>query len=81
MTLTREKLSAFLEKKMTTGDVAGDTALFSTGALDSVSQLDLIMLIESAAGITIDQADITLENMDSMDRILAFVEGQTRSTG
>ncbi len=81
MMLTRETLTAFLKKKTNIGDFAGDTPLFSTGTLDSVSQLDLIMLIESSAGITIDQADITLDNMDSMDRILTFVDRQTSRGG
>lgn len=77
MSLTAEDLTEFLKSKANLDDVQGDTPLFSSAALDSVSQLDLIMLIESKAGITINQADITLDNMDTVDKILAFVGRQT----
>ncbi len=77
MPLTSEVLTEFLRSKAQLDEIASDTPLFSSAALDSVSQLDLIMLIEAQAGITIQQADVTLDNMDTVDRILAFVGRQT----
>lgn len=79
MALTADKLLAFVRDKMASVDVDGDTALFSTGALDSVNQLNLILFIEGEAGITINQMDITLDNFDSVNRIQAFVSTQVPS--
>jgi acyl carrier protein len=76
MPLTFEILVDYVRAKARLDDVRGDTPLFSTGALDSVSQLDLIMMIESEAGIAVSQADVTLDNLDTIDRILAFVARQ-----
>jgi len=36
----------------------------------------LIMFIEHTAGLRVHPADVTLDNFDSIDRILAFVEAQ-----
>ena len=38
--------------------------------------VDLIMFIENAAGLQVHPADVTLDNFDSIDRILAFVEAR-----
>ena len=79
MRLTEEKLIAFVRTKMSTDDVDGDTPLFSTGALDSVNQLNLILFIESEARFTVNRTDVTLENFDSVHRIMNFVSAQTKS--
>lgn len=50
------------------------TLLFSTNLLDSFSIVDLIMFIEKQAGIRLDAWDVTLENLDSIERILRYVE-------
>ena len=36
--------------------------------------VNLIMFIEDIAGVRVHPADVTLDNFDSIDRILAFVE-------
>ena len=41
--------------------IDGQTALFSSGALDSVAMLDLIMFVEDQAGIEIRADEVTLD--------------------
>ncbi len=53
-----------------------DTPLFSSGALDSVAMLSLIALVEEAAGIEIRAEDVTLDNFDSVGRIVRFAEAR-----
>ena len=76
MALSKKKLLDFIKEKIRTDELNEKTLLFSTGNLDSVSQLDLILFIESEAGITVDQLDVTLENFDSIEHILKFVSSK-----
>jgi acyl carrier protein len=58
-------------------DVSGvdeSTPLFSANLLDSFSMVDLIMFIEKQGGIKMDVWDVTLDNLDSIGRILRLVE-------
>ncbi len=75
MALTREALCAYLEGTLgvPSDDLADPEALlFSTGILDSFSMVDLIMFIEGEAGVQLSPADVRLENLDSVSRILAL---------
>ena len=76
MALNRENLRRYLHEKqgLEPEDFEDDTMLFSSGLIDSFSMVDLIMFIEDTAGFRVHPADVTLDNFDSIDRILAFVE-------
>jgi acyl carrier protein len=50
-----------------------ETPLFSEGLLDSLVVLDLVALIEKESGITFAVSEINLDNLDSVERILAFI--------
>ena len=63
---------------LATGSFDGSTPLFSSGMLDSFTMVDLIMFIEKSAGVRLDPSDVTLDNLDTIDRILAFV-GQRKA--
>ena len=78
MALDRKSLRRFLQEKqgLEPEDFDDDTLLFSSGLIDSFSMVDLIMFIEEAAGFRVHPADVTLNNFDSIDRILAFVEAR-----
>lgn len=51
-----------------------DTKLFSSGLIDSLSVIDLVCFVESKIGHAIPPSDITLENFDSVARIIVFAE-------
>jgi D-alanine--poly(phosphoribitol) ligase subunit 2 len=57
-----------------------DTALFSSGLIDSLSVMDLVCFVESEIGCTIPPAAITLENFDSVNHIVRFA-GTLASAG
>jgi acyl carrier protein len=75
MSLTAEKLAMFVADKsgVPMSDITEETPLFSTGLLDSVSMIDLILLIEREANLEVWEADVTLDNFDRIDRILAYI--------
>ncbi|TPV92611.1 MAG: acyl carrier protein [Myxococcales bacterium FL481] len=74
MPLDADALLQFVRTSAKNDSIAIDTPLFSTGELDSVHQLNLIMLVETQAGITVSQGDVTLENFDSVQCVLDYVE-------
>ncbi|MCV2869493.1 phosphopantetheine-binding protein [Defluviimonas sp. WL0002] len=51
-----------------------ETELFSSGLLDSVLMIGLIMFIEQKCGIQVRAEDVTLDNFDTPERIKNFVE-------
>ncbi|MGE5611057.1 MAG: acyl carrier protein [Bacillota bacterium] len=78
MALTRETLLDYLATRMGVDVAAVDdtTTLFSSNILDSFSMVDLIMFIESEAGVKMDVWDVTLDNLDSIGRILQFAKAK-----
>lgn len=76
MELTLDALSDHLRDKagVDMSKVKPDTPLFTSGLVDSFSMVELVLLIESKCGIKMKATDVNLDNLDSIERILAFVE-------
>jgi acyl carrier protein len=51
-----------------------DTSLFSSGLLDSFSMVDLLSFVEKLTARKFRVVDVNLDNLDSIDRIVAFLE-------
>jgi D-alanine--poly(phosphoribitol) ligase subunit 2 len=78
MALTQEMLFKFLAGDLDVEDeVKDDTLLFSTSLIDSFQMMSLIEYIEKNSGIRVPPTDVTLENLDSVSRILAYVARRT----
>jgi acyl carrier protein len=73
--ITEEKLTAFLEDDLgvDVSDIDADTLLFSSQVVDSFALVTLMMFLEKEAGIRISPADVNLDNMDSIARMIAYV--------
>lgn len=78
MTLTRDSLLLFLERQLgvDTNGVDEDTPLFSSGLIDSAGMVDLIVHVETEAKIRLAPDDVTLDNLDSIGRILRCAAGR-----
>ena len=50
-----------------------DTALFSSGIIDLLSVIDLVLFVEEQVGQFVPATDITLGNFDSVGRIVRYV--------
>ncbi|MDM8559133.1 acyl carrier protein [Candidatus Parabeggiatoa sp. HSG14] len=76
MPLTYEKLLNYLDTEMglDISEIDDETLLFSTALLDSFSLVELITFIEKEANIKISPTEVNLDNLDSVSRILNFVE-------
>jgi acyl carrier protein len=53
------------------------TSLLDQGIIDSTGVLEVIMFIESTFGVTVEDAEMLPENLDSIERIAAFVARKT----
>ena len=75
--ITHEGILEFLEDDLgiDTEDIETQTLLFSSGIIDSFALVTLMTFLESAGNFRIAPADVNLDNMDSIDRMLLYVEG------
>lgn len=51
-----------------------EDSFLETRILDSIGVLELVQFIEETWGITVDDADLTPENFDSIDLAAAYVK-------
>jgi acyl carrier protein len=79
MPLTRDALAGFLTSKLglSMTDVDDATPLFSSGLIDSFSMVDLLLFVEESIGKRIDPSEVSLDNLDSVERILAFATAKS----
>ena len=77
MTVTSESLLHFLSDELAIDatNLSAGTPLFSSGLVDSFAFVSLLAHIESESGFQIEPTDINLDNFDSIERILAYVDG------
>lgn len=77
MAITAQTLIEFLKDSLNVEEEIGEeTELFSTGILDSVAMLNVISFVEEKARVEISPGDVTLDNFDTVSRILGYVESQ-----
>ncbi len=73
---TKAKIRVYIVENLLLGDARGledDVSLLETGILDSTGAVELVQFIESEFGVTIEDREITADNLDSVDRICTFV--------
>ena len=54
-----------------------DASLLEEGVLDSTGVLNVVMFIEETFGIEVEDEELVPENLDSIDKLVAFVERKT----
>ncbi len=59
------------------GEVSDSDSFLENGVIDSTGVLELVLFLEESFNITVEDDDITPENLDSMDNIKAFVVSKT----
>jgi acyl carrier protein len=77
--LDKGRIVTFLggELGVDTATVSDDTPLFSSGLIDSFSLVRLMVFLESEGQFRINPTDVSLDNMDSVARIVRFVAQAT----
>lgn len=54
-------------------EVPRSESLLELGVMDSTGAMDLVMYLESEFGITVADEELVPDNLDSIERIAAFV--------
>jgi acyl carrier protein len=77
MTATKERIREFIVGNFYVADAGAledDGSLLDQGIIDSTGVLELITFLESSFGISVDDAEILAENLDSVSRMASFVQ-------
>ena len=76
MTSNAAELAQFIQDEIVIDltVVEGDTDLLLTGAVDSLGVIRITHWMEERAGIAVDPGDVTLENFQTVDKMVAYME-------
>ena len=76
--INADTITSFLKDELDvdTSTVSSDSPLFSSGIIDSFSLVSLMAFIEDNGNIRINPTEVTIENLDSIDRIIQFVNNK-----
>jgi acyl carrier protein len=56
------------------GELADDTSLIDSGIVDSTGMLEIILFIEGEYGIHVEDSETIPENLETLNRIAAYVD-------
>lgn len=59
----------------------GDASFTDSGVIDSTGVLELVGFLEDTFGIQISDDEMSVENLDSLNRVSAFVEQKVAALG
>jgi acyl carrier protein len=71
-----DKIQSFTQTKIETLDP--QTLLFSSGLIDSLTIVEIIVLVEQYWDIQVDPSDLSMDNFDSLQAITGYVERKRR---
>ncbi|HAH49664.1 acyl carrier protein [Gimesia sp.] len=55
-----------------------DDSFLETGIIDSTGVLELVAFIEDHYSVEVDDDELIPENLDSIDRLIAFIESKLK---
>ncbi len=61
--------------------LANDDSFLDQGIIDSTGVLELVTFIEDRYQITVDDMDLVPDNLDSIDRLVRFVQSKRELCG
>jgi acyl carrier protein len=72
----RDKVRAYIIDSLLLGaadTIEDDVSLLESGILDSTGAMELVAFLEDQFALSVENEDLTPENLDSVDRICRFV--------
>lgn len=72
----REKVRDFVLKYVRDEELADDENMFDLGYVNSLFAMQLVMFVEKEFQLTLGRDSIRLANFQSIDAIVALIEGQ-----
>ncbi len=81
MSEIEQSINGFILKEFLPGEnpdsLTASTPLITTGIIDSIGALKLVMFLEGQFGVTILPQEINLEHMDTVERIVDLVRSKS----
>ncbi|MCO5144635.1 MAG: acyl carrier protein [Aquamicrobium sp.] len=78
--IVKERVRTFIVENFLFGDAsqapADDESLIENDVIDSTGVLELVAFIEESFGLTMADGDIVPANLDTLERIAAFVSAR-----
>jgi acyl carrier protein len=62
-------------------DFSDDDSFQEKGIIDSTGVLELVSFLEKSYGVRIEDDELVPENLDSINRLLRFLDGKLQSAG
>jgi len=82
MSIEKKVKEYILDNFLFTSDsnaLANEDSFLDKGIIDSTGIMEVIMFLEEAFGITVDDEEMVPENLDSVNNIVGFVERKQQS--
>lgn len=78
MTLSKQAIYDYFVSNfyIDSSEISDETLLFTTGVIDSFKMIEFIVFLEQSCNIKIQPGEITLDNLDSIERVMKFIEGK-----
>jgi len=79
MNSTADSLRAFIKENFLFGKeptFSNDDSFLDMGLIDSTGVLELVNFLEDAHGVKVEDEELVPENLDSINRIVQFVESK-----
>lgn len=76
----KEQLKSFLTEASGINDIDEHTELFSSGIVNSLFAIQLVMYLEKSFNIEIGMDDLNMDNFNSIAAICSFVESKQLAT-
>ncbi|MBZ4415680.1 acyl carrier protein [Myxococcus sp. RHSTA-1-4] len=76
---TRERIRSFIVDTFFVDDFADDDSFLRKGLIDSTGMMELVAFLEQDFGIKLEDRELVPENLDSLSRVVAFVEKKRQS--
>lgn len=84
MTTTAQMLRQFIIDNFLFGQcdtpLSDEDSFLDNGIIDSTGVLELVSFVEGALGITIDDDELVPDNLDSIRKLLQFIERKQHET-
>jgi acyl carrier protein len=79
---TEEIILNFIREELLRGDgqvsLEPNASLISTGILDSLALLKLLLFIEERFSLKVNDGEVNPRNFETVDRIMAFIESKRK---
>jgi acyl carrier protein len=75
----KEQLKEFLAEASGIPDIDDNTELFSTGIVNSLFAIQLVMYIEKAFEVPVNMDDLDFNNFSSINAIVEFIDSKQYS--